>query len=49
MEVPIYEGNLNVEKFLYRVITLDKYFDYKENDDEKKVNHVVTSLSGHET
>jgi hypothetical protein len=27
---------------------LDKYLDYEEVDDEKKVKHVVTRLKGHE-
>jgi hypothetical protein len=26
---------------------MDKYFDYEEIDDEKKVKHVVTRLKGH--
>jgi hypothetical protein len=28
---------------------MDKYFDYEEVDDEKKVKHVVTRLKGHAT
>jgi hypothetical protein len=28
---------------------LDKYFDYEDIDDEKKLKHVVTGLKGHET
>jgi hypothetical protein len=43
----MYEGNLNVEKFLEWISALDKYFDYKEIDDEKKVKHDVTILKGH--
>jgi hypothetical protein len=49
MEVPMYEGNLNVEEFLDWISSLDKYFDYEEIDDEKKVKHVVTRLKGHAT
>jgi hypothetical protein len=49
MEVPMYEGNLNVEEFLDWISALDKYFDYEEIDDEKKVKHVVTRLKGHAT
>jgi hypothetical protein len=26
---------------------MDKYFDYEDVDEEKKVNHVVTRLKGH--
>jgi hypothetical protein len=29
------------------IISLDKYFDYEEIDDEKKVKHAVTKLKGH--
>jgi hypothetical protein len=28
---------------------MDKYFDFEEVDDEKKVKHVVTRIKGHET
>jgi hypothetical protein len=49
MEVPMYEGNLNVEELLDWISSLDKYFDYEEIDDEKKVKHVVTRLKGHAT
>jgi hypothetical protein len=31
------------------ISALDKYFDYEEIDDEKKVNHAVTRLKGHAT
>jgi hypothetical protein len=49
IEVPMYEGNLNVEELLDWVSALDKYFDYEEIDDEKKVKHDVTRLKGHAT
>ena len=29
--------------------SLDKYFDYEEIDDEKKVKHAITRLKGHAT
>jgi hypothetical protein len=48
-EVPMYEGNLNVEELLDWISDFNKYFDYEEIDDEKKVNHVVTRLEGHAT
>jgi hypothetical protein len=47
IEVPVYEGNLDVEELLDWISTLEKYFDYKEIDDEKKVKHAVTILKGH--
>jgi hypothetical protein len=49
MEVLMYEGNLNVEELLDWISALDKYFDYEEIDDEKKVKHAVTRLKGHAT
>jgi hypothetical protein len=49
MEVPMYEGNLNVEEFLDWINAMDKYFDYEDIDEEKKVKHVVTRLKGHAT
>jgi hypothetical protein len=36
-----------VEELLEWISALDKYFDYEEIDDEKKVKHVVTRLKGH--
>jgi len=47
MEVPMYEVNLEVEELLDWINYLDKYFDYEEIDDEKKLKHVVTRLKGH--
>jgi hypothetical protein len=47
IEVPMYEGNLNVEELLDYISALDNYFDYEEIDDEKKVKHAVTRLKGH--
>jgi hypothetical protein len=49
MEIPMYEGNLDVEDLLDWIRALEKYFDYEEVDDEKKVKHVVMRLKGHET
>jgi hypothetical protein len=49
IEVSMYEGNLDVEELIDWVSDLDKYFDYEEIDDEKKVKHVVIRLKGHVT
>ena len=49
MEVLKYQDNLNVEELLDQISYLDKYFDYEEIDDEKKVKHDVTRLKGHAT
>jgi hypothetical protein len=49
MEVPMYEGNLNVEELLDWINAMDKYLDYEYINDENKVNHDVTRLKGHAT
>ena len=49
IEVPMYEGNMNVEELLDWIISMDKYFDYEDVDEEKRVRHVVTRLKGHAT
>jgi hypothetical protein len=43
----MYEGNLDVEELLYWIISMEKYFDYEDFDEEKKVRHVVIGLKGH--
>jgi hypothetical protein len=49
MEIPMYEVNLDVEELLDWIREMDKYFNYEEVDDEKKVNHAITTLKGHAT
>jgi hypothetical protein len=49
IEMPMYGGNLDVEYFLDWIQEMDKYFDYEDIDEENKVRHVVTKLSGHAT
>jgi hypothetical protein len=49
IEVPMYEGNLDVEELLDWIRSMDKYFDYEDVDEEKRVRHVVTRLKGHAT
>jgi hypothetical protein len=49
MEIPMYEGNLDVEELLDWIRALDKYFDYEDVEEDKKVKHVVTRLKGHAT
>jgi hypothetical protein len=49
IEVPMYEGNLDVEELLDWIRSMDKYFDYEDADGEKRVRHVVTRLKGHIT
>jgi hypothetical protein len=47
IEVPMYEGNLDSEELLDWIISMDKYFDYEDVDEEIKVRHVVNRLKGH--
>jgi hypothetical protein len=43
----MYEVNLDVEELLDWVSAMDKYFDYEDVDEEKRVRHVFTKLKGH--
>jgi hypothetical protein len=47
MEVPMYEGNLNVDELMDWISAMDKYFEYENVADEKKVKFVVTRMKGH--
>jgi hypothetical protein len=47
MDIPVYEGNLNVEELLDWIRALDTYFDYEDIEEDKKVRHAVTKLKGH--
>jgi hypothetical protein len=49
IEVPMYEGNLEVEELLDWVRVMDKYFDYEDIEEDKMVKHAVTRLKGHAT
>jgi hypothetical protein len=49
MDIPMYEGNLDVEELLDWIRALDKYFDYEDVEEDKNVKHVVTRLKGHAT
>jgi hypothetical protein len=49
MEIPMYEGKLDVEEILEWIRALDKYFDYEDVEEDKKVKHVITRLKGHAT
>ena len=43
----MYEGNLDVEELLDWIRSMDKYFNYEDVDEEKRVRHVVTRLKGY--
>ena len=45
----MYEGNLDSEELLDWIRSMDKYFDYEDVDEEKKVRHAITRLKGHAT
>ena len=47
MEIPFYEGNLNVVELIDWISSVDKYFDLEEVEDKKKVNFAATKLKGH--
>jgi hypothetical protein len=47
IEVPMYEGNLDVEELLDWIRSMEKYFDYEYVDEEKRVRHSITGLKGH--
>jgi hypothetical protein len=49
MGIPVYEGNLDVEELLEWIRALDKYFDYEDVEEERKVKHPITRLKGHAT
>jgi hypothetical protein len=44
-----YEGNLDAEELLNWVRSMDKYFDYEDVDEEKRVRLAFTRLKGHAT
>jgi hypothetical protein len=47
IEVPMYEGNLEVEELLDWVHSMEKYFNYEDIEEDKMVKHVVKRLKGH--
>jgi hypothetical protein len=49
MDIPMYEGNLDVEEILDWFKAMDKYFNYEDIEEDRKVKHVVTRLKGHAT
>jgi hypothetical protein len=47
IEVPMYEGNLEVKELMDWVRAMDKYFNYEYIEEDKMVNHAVIRLKGH--
>jgi hypothetical protein len=46
IEVPMYEGNLDAEELLDWIRSMEKYFEYEDVDEEKRVRHTVTRIKG---
>ena len=42
MDIPMYEGNLDVEEILDWIRDLDKYFDYEDIEEDKKVKNMLS-------
>jgi hypothetical protein len=49
IEVPMYEGNLDVEELLDWVRSMENHFNYEEVDEEKRVKQDVIRIKGHAT
>jgi hypothetical protein len=49
MDITMYEGKLDVEELLDWFRALDKYFDYEDIEEDRKLKHVVTRLKGNAT
>ena len=49
IDVPTYHGDLDANELIYWINEMDKFFDYDETDEEKKVKFVVTRLKDHAT
>ena len=47
MEIPSYEGNLNVDELMDWISSMDKYFNLEEVEYKKKVKYTATKLKGH--
>jgi hypothetical protein len=47
IEIPMYEGNIDTKELLDWIREINKYFDYEDVEEEKKVRNVVTRLKGH--
>ena len=49
IEVPMYEVNLYVEVILDWIRSMEKYFDYEDVDEERRVRNNVTEETGRAT
>jgi len=49
LELSNYDGSLSTKPLLDWISELDKYFEYEEIDEDKKIKFVVTNLKGRAT
>jgi hypothetical protein len=49
VDIAMYEDSLDAKELLDWIRSMDKYFDYEDVDEEKKVRHAITRLKGHAT
>jgi hypothetical protein len=49
MDIPMYEGNLNIEELLDWFRALDKYFDYEDIEEDKISRYQETWKNDAET
>jgi len=47
LEVSIYIGSLSHEEFIYWINNMEKFFDYEERDEGKKVKFAISKQNGH--
>ena len=45
-EPSIYDGSLKAENLIYWISEMDKYFEYEDIDENKRVKFVATRLKG---
>eukprot|EP00253_Pinus_taeda_P007656 PITA_07656 len=45
--IPVYQGGLNPKELIDWINIMEKFLDYEELEDEKKVKFAVTKLKGH--
>ena len=46
VDIPFFSGNLNIEHFIDWIVDIDKFFDYIEVPEEKRVRLVACRLKG---
>jgi hypothetical protein len=49
VEVPMYEGELNVEELMDWINAMNTYFDFEDVEEDTRVKYEETRLKGHAT